>query len=298
VIVALFSARTAGDAAPIATRGWTSTLKEIGVDLGRRALHDRLLTYAAAIAFQGLVALVPLALLGLGLLGVLGLEDTWRDSVAPAIEKRVTRPVFTGIDHTVKQALDRGSAGLVALAAALSLWYLSAAARTITEALNQIHQVEDDRRWWHRRLTSVGLAITAGTCLTCSVLATIAAPRAAEHGFGHVVLGLGRWVAAVVLLWLAVTVLIRYAPAEHPQPRWASAGSALVIGAWIIATLIFRWYVSSVADFHSPVRSLTALLVLNGYLFTTAMILLLGVELDESLRKRVSPGGARRRTGR
>jgi membrane protein len=79
---------------------------------------------------------------------------------------------------------------------------------------------------------------------------------------------------------------VRYAPAEHPQPRWASIGSALVVGTWLVASALFHWYVSSVADFESPVRSLTALLVLNAYLFTTAMILLVGVELDELLRTR------------
>jgi uncharacterized BrkB/YihY/UPF0761 family membrane protein len=40
-----------------------------------------LLTYASAIAFRGLVALVPLTLLGLGLLGALYL---WRAGQAPA----------------------------------------------------------------------------------------------------------------------------------------------------------------------------------------------------------------------
>jgi membrane protein len=201
--------------------------------------------------------------------------------------------VFEGIDHTVRRALKTDSTGLIALSTALAIWYLSAAVRTIMEALNQIHGVEDQRPWWRRRLISVGLAIVGGVCLVGSFLVLVVAPRVAEHGFAHVLLGFGRWAAAVALLALAVALLVRYGPAEHPQPRWASAGSALIIGVWIIASLLFRWYVSSVADFHSPIRILTALLVLNGYLFTTAMIFLVGVELDELLRPRGQAGGRR-----
>ena len=254
--------------------------------MARHAVHDRVLTYAAAIAFQALVALVPLTLLGLGLLGALGLGDTWDDSLAPEVERRVTAPVFEGIDNTVQRVLARGDASLIAFAALLSLWYLSAAVRTIIEAFNQIHEVDDGRPWWHRRLISLGLAIASGACLVGSALLIIVAPSAAGGGLLNGLLEVGRWCAAVVLLGLAVALLVRYAPAEHPQPRWASAGSAMVIGCWIVASLAFGWYVSSIADFHSPVRSLTALLVLNGYLFTTAMILILGVEIDEVLRKR------------
>ena len=248
--------------------------------------RDRLLTYAAAIAFQSLIALVPLTLLGLGLLGAFGLEDTWRDSIAPAVKERVTRPVFEAADHTTRRILDHGSAGLIAFATLLAVWYLAAAVRAIMEALNQIHEVRDERPWWRRALVSAALAVTGGLCLVGSILGIVVAPRAAEHEPWHVLLGVGRWAVAVFLLGLAVALLVRYAPAEHPQPRWASAGSALVIAGWIVATVAFRWFVEYVADFRSPTGSLTALLVLNGYLFTTAMIFLVGVLLDEVLRKR------------
>ena len=47
------------------------------------------MVYAAAIAFRVLVSLVPLALLGLGLLGAFGLEDVWlRDRVARPLRAR------------------------------------------------------------------------------------------------------------------------------------------------------------------------------------------------------------------
>jgi membrane protein len=276
-----------GIASPIATRrARTARVKELVSDLAHYAAKDRLLTYAAAMAFQSLIALVPLTLLGFGLLGALGLKDTWTDTIAPEVERRVTKPVFEGIDYTVRRILNHGDAGLIAFASLLAIWYLAAAVRAVMEALNQIHEKEDSRPWWRRGLVSAALAIVSGTCLIGSILVVVVAPRAAEHGFWHFLLGVGRWAAAVFLLGLAVAVLVRYAPSEHPQPRWASAGSVLVIGSWIVATLLFRWFVSSVADFRSPTGSLTALLVLNGYLFTTAMIFLLGVELDELLRKK------------
>jgi membrane protein len=186
--------------------------------------------------------------------------------------------------------LDHGSAGLIAFGALLATWYLAAAIRTVEEALNQIHEQKDSRSWIRRGLVSAALAVAVGTCLVASVLVVVVAPRAARHGAAHVLLGLGRWAVAVLLLTLAVGLLVRYAPSEHPQPRWASAGSALVVGGWIVASIVFRVLVASVLNFRSPSGSLTGLITLNGYLFTSALIFLIGVEVDELLRR-----GARRR---
>ena len=259
--------------------------KKIAAGMWEGVVHDRLLTYAAAIAFQALIALVPLTLLGLGLLGAFGLIDTWTRSVAPAIEKHVTAPVFHGIDFTARRILEHGSPGLIVFASFLALWYLAAAVRAIMEALNQIHEVKDQRSWGRRALISAALALVSGSCLVGAILVVVVAPRAARHGFGHFLLGVGRWAAAVFLLGLAVALLVRYAPAEHPQPRWASMGSLLVVAGWVAATEVFRVLVSSVLNFKSPSGSLTGLIALNGYLFTSAMILLLGVQLDELLRR-------------
>ena len=245
-------------------------------------VEHNLLTYAAAIAFQALVALVPLSILGLALLGALGLDSVWTDSVAPAIHGRVTQPVYHAIDYTARRVLSSGSAGVIAFSAALSTWYLAAAMRAVMEALNMIHDVHDPRPWWRRALLAVGLGVGCGVALIGSVLIVTAAPRGG--GAADVLAGVGRWLAALVLLMTAIALLVRFGPAEHPQPRWASAGSVLVVCSWIVASLVFR-YLVSVANFKSPTGSLTALLMITGYLFVSSTVFLVGVQLDEILRQ-------------
>jgi membrane protein len=248
-----------------------------------------LLTYASAIAFRGLGALVPLTLLGLGLLGALGLQDVWRETVAPALEGRLTTPVYEGIDHSVERILSSGTAGLIAFAAALLLWDLIWAVGAVTSALNRIHDVEERRSARRRLLVRVWLAAAVGVCLIGAALAVLAAPKLGE-GALDVVIGIGRWVVSVTLLGLAVGLLFRYAPAERPQAKWASAGSVLVIASWIVASLLFRLYVTSVADFETAIGSLAVFLVLTAYVFTSATIFIVGAQLDELLRKDAEEG--------
>ena len=243
-----------------------------------------LLTYASAIAFRALVSLIPLTLLGLALLGALGLEDVWRESVAPPVEKRVTPQVFEAIDSSVETIFASGAAGVIAFAGALALWHLTMAMRATTVALNKIHGKPESRPFARRIALSIGLAVATAACLIGSVLVLVAAPRVGDGALRYL-LAAGRWAVAVALLTLVVGLVVRYAPAEQPQPRWASAGSALIVGAWLFASLVFGWYVRSVADFTTAIGSLTVFLLLTAYVFTTSAIFLVGVQLDEVLRK-------------
>jgi uncharacterized BrkB/YihY/UPF0761 family membrane protein len=129
---------------------------------------------------------------------------------------------------------------------------------------------------------AVGLGVGCGAALVGSILVVTAAPKLS--GGADVVAGVGRWLIAIVLIMTALAVLLRFAPAEHPQPRWASAGSILIVCSWIVASLVFRWLVS-VANYKSPTGSLVALLTITGYLFASSVVFLVGVQLDEILRQ-------------
>jgi membrane protein len=264
---------------------WPSRIGDLTRRVARDAAEHELPTYTSAIAFRALVALIPLTLLGLGLLGAFGLRDTWTNSLGPAIEGKVSAPVYAGIDYSVRKILTSGTAGLITFAALLAVWDLTWGMRTVMDALNRIHGVEDKRPWQRKLLVALALAVTAGGCLLGAVLILMTAPRAG--GSLHLLLSLGRWPVAVGLLVLAVGLLVRYGPAEHPEARWASAGSVLVIVSWIVASLCFRWWVSSVANFRTAIGSLTVFLVMTSYLFVSCFIFLAGVQLDEILRKEV-----------
>jgi membrane protein len=246
--------------------------------------EHRLTTYFAALAFQALVALVPITMLGLGTLAAAGEADVWEKSIAPEIDGRVTPPVFDAIDFSVERLLESSAGGLIAFSFVFALWSLTLLVRTVTEALNAIHDADDRRSFARRILTAAGLALAVGLCLVATVLVLAVAPDVSGSA-PDALLSVARWLVAAVILALAVALLMRYAPAERPEKRWATAGSILVIGVWIVASLLFRVYVSTLADFKSPIGTLTAFLVLTGYLYTTAAIFLLGAELDELRRK-------------
>lgn len=255
----------------------------------RAAYADHgLATHAAALAFRVLVALVPLTLLGIALLGALDLRDVWGDEVAPELESRLQLQVFTGFDYVVNDIFDRQSLALIALAAGLVLWHTARGVRTVSRALNTIHEVEDTRSWARLTLVTVSLSVAVGACLIAATLVTIVGGR-----LGWIAATL-RWPVAIVLLGLAVALLVRYAPAEHPDPKWASAGSAVIVAGWILLSVGFGIWVRDVASYQSAIGSLFAFLVLTAYVLGLSAVFLIGVELDETLRTSAARSGRAR----
>ncbi len=248
-----------------------------------------LLDHAGAIAFAVLKAVIPLTLFGLAVLGALGDQHVWRKSVAPTIKPHLQEPTFHAIDVAVEKIFTTNSTGLIVFAAVMVLWYVSGSVRAVMGAMNQIYEVEERRPWLVRYAISVALAACVAIGVVGSALVIIATAGLADGVLG-VLVGIGRWLAGILLLALALGLLVRFAPTEHESKRWASVGTALVIVTWIGASLIFELFVSHVANFKTATGSLTVFLVLIGYVYTSSIILLVGIELDELLQKDAAPG--------
>jgi membrane protein len=244
--------------------------------------HD-LLTHASAIAFQVLKSLVPLTLLGIALIGAVGRRDLWSSHLAPPIQSRVDPPVFHAIDFAVKKIFAHNSGPLIAFAAVLTIWYVSGGVRAIIGAINRIYGSEDDRPFWLRWVLSIGLSACVVVGIVGAALLVAAVPK--PGGAWEIPAVVARWLAAIVALALVTGILVRYGPVEPRPKKWASAGAVLVVVTWIVTSLVFRWYVSSIANFKTAIGQLTVFLVLMVYAYASSIVFLVGVQLDEFLRE-------------
>ena len=253
------------------------------------AKHE-LLDHASSIAFAVLKALVPLTLLGLALLGAVGEQRVWEQTIFPIIQSHVQAATAHAIDVAAGKIFSTNSAGLIVLASLLTLWYVSGSVRGVMSSTNTIYGCEETRSWKQRYPTSLGLAAAITLCLVGAILVVLVAPTLARHGALQVVVGIGRWVGAIGLLALAIGLLMRFAPVEPRPNTWVSGGSILVILAWVAATLIFQLLVTTLLNFKTATGNLGVFLVLCGYVYTSAIIFLVGVEIDELLRADTKEG--------
>jgi membrane protein len=268
------------------SRGRRQSLKDI-VSLWVGLFNEHgLLTFATAIAFRALVALVALVLLVAGILGQIGHQDVWTKHIGPQIKPKVLPQVYSGIDATFEKIFQTSSHGLVALAALLTVWEIAVGVRTCMEAFSRIYDTKDTRPTWLRVLLSLGISAAMSAALVGSILLATAA-RSGVHGGWSTPFTIFRWLLAIGLITGAFGILVRFAPAERRTKRWVTGGAAVVVVAWIVQTLIFWLYLRHIANWRSAAGSLLGVYFLTTYLYIAAIVLLVGVQLDELLRKDV-----------
>ena len=260
----------------------------------RRFLHDwlealalnDLLTYASAISFRVLFALVPLLLAGVAVLGFFRLEDVYQDQVAPEIERRVSGGAYDVINATVQEVIRSGSGFWLTLGVAIAVWELSGAMRAIMGALNRVYRVEEHRSFARRMGISFLLASVTSIMLGVAIVTLQLGPEIADRiGLDNgVAVFFARWLGAAVLMSLVVLVLIRFAPARQQRRSLISVSAVLVTIAWIVTSLAFNWYTTNLATYRSIFGSLAIVIVLMTYLYVSSLTFLCGVQIDALLR--------------
>jgi membrane protein len=247
-----------------------------------------LLTWATAIAFNVLKALVPLAVLVLAMLGALNERQVWTKQISPGIHKRLPAATWDAVNYAAQQILSHAGAGLIAFAVVLTVWETSGSVRAVMGAMNRVYDTDEERPIWLRWGLSFALAIAIAICLVGAILLV----TLAKHLGGSVewLVSIGRWLVAIVLVAVAIQLLVHFAPAERRKKRWVTLGSSFTVVAWLVASLIFRWWATSVSSFRSAGGTFVAILVLTGYLYTSAIVFVVGVEADELVRKDATHG--------
>jgi membrane protein len=247
-----------------------------------------LLTYASAISFQIVSAIVPFLLFAFALLGLLHLQGAWTDHLGPTLKGGVSPTAFAFFDVAVRTALGTRQIFWITAGFLIALWEISGAVRAVMGALNTIYGDETKRSWKRRMLVSFGLGLAVGACWLLAIAVAVGGPLlTGDVGtLLAIVLFLVRWAVVAGLLLVAVALLLHYAPERHQPLRWVTRGSLAILGGTIVMSLGFGFYLRDLASYDSIYGSLSTVVVLVGYLYASAVIFLGGVQLDALARAR------------
>lgn len=252
-----------------------------------------LLLYASAISFRLLFALPPLLLFSFGLLGFLDLAEVWRQDIAPDVRAAVSADVFRVLDDTVNRVLSEQQVFWATAGALIALWEVSGAVRVTMRALNRIYEAEEERDLKELFALSFGLA----AALTVLVLSAIVVVKFGPFLFDDL-LGSGpaadalsvlvRWGVAIALLFAAMALVLRTGPSRERPLAWVSYGAALVVGGWILISLLFGLYLSKIADYGSVFGNLATVFIVIEYVYLSSIVFVTGLLIDSQTRKRTS----------
>lgn len=253
------------------------------------AFQERnLLTWASALSFQVVTAVVPFLLFGFALLGFLNLDNVWSD-IAKSIKPHMSAPAFKVVSSTADKVLHQKQGWWLTIGFGLAIWEVSGGMRTIMGGLCSIYELREQRTWFERMRRSLALALI----VSALVIAAIAVAWLGPLVYGDVGQPLGvifailRWTVAAILLGLATGLTVRLAPDGYQPKGWVTVGTGIVVGAWIAASILFGAYVRFIASYDSIFGNLATIVVLFAYIYVSTTVFFAGAQVDAIIRRRV-----------
>lgn len=249
--------------------------------------RNDLLTYASAIAFKLLFAVIPLALFALGLLGGSGLEGVWTSEIAPQLRDATSAPAFQVINDSVRTVLSDRREFWITAGGLLAIWEMSGAMRAVMGVLDRVYESDGERSFVRRMTVSTALGAVVILLLLVAAGVMEVVPRLLDGPVLGTAAAILRWPVTLVVLWATVTVVVRVAPADARPPGRVTFGSTVVIVAWLGSSAVFGWYLTTLASYGSVFGALATAVVLLTYLYLSAIAFLTGVQLDALVQQRL-----------
>jgi len=228
--------------------------------LARRFFDDRLFQAAAALAYTTIFALVPLAIVVLGVLSAFPMFNEWRDQLTAYIFSNFVPSAASTVKDTLLELVDKVTtltvAGAIGLIISLLITLVS-----VEATFNQIWRVPSARPQLGRFLV-YWTVLTLGAMLAAASMAMSAwlfALPVFSTSEGQALSGFALRLAPVLIELLLITALYRVVPHRSVALRHAFAGALL---ATVLLELV-KWGLSLyLGMFHTYQRIYGALAVL------------------------------------
>ena len=204
-------------------------------------------------AFYFLLALFPALLFLVALLGYLPIENAFGELLV-ALRSVAPEELIALLRGQLEQIGEGNRSGLVTLGIVGAIWSSSAAMVAIIDALNRAYDVPEWRSWWKRRLVAISLTVALAVFILIALSLMIVGPALALRianwlGMAETVAvlwSLIRWPVILLLVIVGMDLVYHFAPNRRVRWMWITPGSLLATALWIVTSLVFKLYVTSV----------------------------------------------------
>jgi membrane protein len=269
-------------------RSWTHILWHTY----EKANAHRLKYISGGVAFFVLLAIFPALAAFVSAYGIFFNPRTINNSLAlmkGAVPAEVANQLTQQAERIAANGRGALSAGVI-IGILLSLWSAMSGVKAIMDALNVVYEQRETRCFIRFNIVALLITLAGFAAFLLALAGVVILPIVLSFlGLGSeaaALTGILRWPALLFMLLIGLAVLYRYGPdRKMARLQWLSAGSVCAALAWIIGSYLFSWYLSDFANYNPTYGSLGAGAGLTMWLWISAIVVLLGAELNAAIEQ-------------
>jgi membrane protein len=252
--------------------------------------EDELSTRSAALSYYFILALFPMLLFLVSLVGVFaGPGSQLRDSIISGLG-RLAPGSASELVHSVVNQTFKSSSGLkLAMGLLGALWAASGGMGAVVVSLNVVYRVKETRAWWKQKLTIIGLTLALAALIVIALVLVLYGGKIGQLLATHIGLGdvfriawkVLQWPLSFAAMFLSFSIIYYFGPnLEERKWNWVTPGAVTGVALWLVASLGFRLYLHFFNSYSATYGSLGAVIILMLWLYITGFAVLIGGELN------------------
>ena len=250
------------------------------------------MTYrASAISFSFFMAIFPFLLFILNLIPYVPV-DNFQNDFLRFIQGLLPPNTADFFDGIIKDIAINRRGGLLSSVFFLSIFLMANGINSIFGGFETSYHVKITRNVVKQYLVSIAVALLLVFLLVVGVICFVyfeiyIVQNLKDGGYlssGETAVKVGRFVFFILICYISTATLYYFATPEGRLSKFFSPGALLTTVLIILTTYFFGLYIENFSTYNELYGSIGALLILMLYIWLNSNILLLGFELNASLR--------------
>jgi membrane protein len=256
----------------------------------QRISRDNLTLVAAGVAFYAMLAIFPAIAAFISVYGVFA-DPVSVQSQINNLSAFLPNEVLSLLEGAVSSFASKGRTQLnmaALIGFVLALWSAKSGTSSLMTGLNIANDAEEKRSYVMQQVAALSLTLFTVVLAIIALAAVALVPAATRflylEGALRIALEWGRWPILAIVIELAFAVIYRFGPCKaRPKWRWITMGAAVATLFWLLGSAGFSFYVSHFGGYDKTYGSLAAVVILLLWLWVTALVILIGAEIDAEL---------------
>jgi membrane protein len=259
----------------------------------KESSEDDIWSRAAELSYYFILALFPLLLFLINMLGIfLGEDSGVRSALFSYLAKAMPGSASDLVGKTMNEVSNSATGGKLTFGILAALWAASNGMGAIVKTLNIVYDVDETRPWWKQRVVAISLTVGLSILILCALTLVLFGGQIGEAVAGKMGLGaafaivwkIAQWPIVLGAMFAAFASVYHFAPdLKKPPWYWISPGAAVGLVLWLAASFAFRTYLQFFNSYSKTYGSLGAVIILMLWLYLSGLAILFGGEVNSEI---------------
>lgn len=259
-------------------------LLRIARSLYRRYIEDGVPALSAQTAYFFLLAIFPFMIFLMTIIGYIPLKGI--DVLSP-LEAILPYEAYRLLKVNLEYVADRRNLQILSIGFATTLWAASNGIGAVIASINKAYDVKEKRSFFKVKLVSVLFTMALSAMIVVYFVLLVFG-----HRIGDYMISIGvpvqyrkiwdqvRYMTVVLMQVLVFAALYKYTPCSRLRWRDVLPGAVFTTIGWLLTSLGFAYYVNNFWNLRLLYGSIGGLIALLVWLYLSAMLVILGGEIN------------------